>query len=245
MLVLSSLFVSLVTGLTLRQSSGPRVSIKNGTVIGIYSTEYNQDFFLGVPFVQPPVGNLRFRMPVPINTTWSEPVQATKYYPECVGYGGDQIGYHISEDCLGLNIVRPSGHEGQSLPVAVWIHGGGFVMGGSSDLRYNLSFIVEQSVKIGKPIIGVSIPYRLSGWGFLDSKEVRNENATNLGMHDQRAALYWLQENIQSFGGDPLKVTIWGESAGGLAVGIHLIAYGGRDDKLFAGAISESGKLTL
>lgn len=77
-----------VLGLAVRQSSSaPSATVKNGTVVGVHSNEYNQDFFLGVPFAQPPVGNLRFRQAQPINTSWSEPIQATEYYPECIGYG--------------------------------------------------------------------------------------------------------------------------------------------------------------
>ena len=99
-------------------------------------------------------------------------------------------------------------------------------MGGSSDKRYNLSFIVENSVAIGKPMIGVSANYRLGPWGFLYSEEVAGSGNTNLGLRDQRLALHWLQENIDAFGGDPRRVTIWGESAGALDVGLHLVAYG-------------------
>lgn len=94
---------------------------------------------------------------------------------------------------------------------------------------------------MGKPIIGAAIAYRLSGWGFIDSKEIRDAGVTNIGMHDQRLGLAWIQENIAAFGGDPDKVTIWGESAGAGSVGIHLTAYNGRDDHLFRAAISESG----
>lgn len=79
-------------------------------------------------------------------------------------------------------------------------------MGGTRDQRYNLSFIIDNSVQIGKPIIGVSIAYRLSAWGFLTSQEVQGAGQTNLGLRDQRLGLYWLQENIQAFGGDPQKV---------------------------------------
>ena len=82
------------------------------------------------------------------------------------------------------------------------------MQGGSRDRRYNLSFIVENSVEIGKPIIGVSINYRLSGWGFLQSQEVSGSGNTNMGLRDQRLALHWLQENLQAFGGDPSKVTM-------------------------------------
>lgn len=219
----------------------PTVRIRNGTLAGLHSTTYNQDFFLGVPYAQPPVGGLRFRTPQPINKTYNGNLETTEYAPSCVGYGGDDIGYPVSEDCLYLNIIRPCGYDHHALPVGLWIHGGGLVMGGSRDERYNLSFIVQNSVKIGKPIIGVSINYRLSGWGFLSSQEVSGSGNTNLGLRDQRLALHWLQENIAAFGGDNQKVTIWGESAGAASVGWHLTAYNGRDDKLFRAGIMESG----
>lgn len=93
----------------------------------------------------------------------------------------------------------------------------------------------------GKPFIAVSFNYRLSAWGFLTSQEVVDSGNTNIGLRDQRLALQWVQENIAAFGGDPAKVTIWGESAGGMSVGYHLTAYGGRDDGLFRGAIMQSG----
>ncbi|QIW99505.1 hypothetical protein AMS68_005023 [Peltaster fructicola] len=223
-----------------RNNTTPTARIQNGSVTGVHSTTYNQDFFLGVPFAQPPVGELRFRNPQSLNSSYNNH-DASQYAPSCVGYGGDDIGYPVSEDCLYLNVIRPSGYQHDQLPVGVWIHGGGLVMGGSRDERYNLSFIVENSVKIGKPIIAVSINYRLSGWGFLSSAEVSGSGNTNLGLRDQRLALHWLQDNIAAFGGDTQKVTIWGESAGAASVGWHLTAYNGRDDKLFRAGIMESG----
>ncbi|KAK3672489.1 hypothetical protein LTR78_007539 [Recurvomyces mirabilis] len=222
-------------------SGAPSVKVKNGTITGVHSSTYNEDYFLGVPFAQPPVGELRFRNPESINQTFDGTYAATSYAPSCVGYGGDDIGYPLSEDCLYLNVVRPSGYENQDLPVGVWIHGGGLTMGGTQDRRYNLSFIVENSVKIGKPIIGVSIAYRLAAWGFLASQEVSGSGNTNIGLRDQRLALHWLNENIGAFGGDPSKVTIWGESAGAGSVGWHLTAYNGRDDGIFRAGIMESG----
>jgi carboxylesterase type B len=146
---------------------------------------------------------------------------------------------------LTLNVVRPSGYDGVALPVGLWIHGGGYVEGGGADHRYNLSFIVKNAAEAGIPIIGVSINYRLAGWGFLFSKELQDAGAGNLGLRDQRIALSWVHENIAAFGGDPSKVTIWGESAGAGSVGAQLVAYGGRDDGLFRGAIAESGAPTL
>ncbi|KAI0477082.1 Alpha/Beta hydrolase protein [Xylariaceae sp. FL0804] len=226
---------------TASSASSTTVKVKNGTVQGSHLSTYNQDVFLGVPFAQPPVGELRFRNPQSLNTSFNATYQATEYAPECIGYGSDQWGYPESEDCLYLNVVRPSGYENQTLPVGVWIHGGGLYEGGTRDERYNLSFIVDNSVQIGKPIIGVSIAYRLSAWGFLQSSEITGTGNTNMGLRDQRLALHWLQENLKAFGGDSSKVTIWGESAGAGSVGWHLTAYNGRDDKLFRAGIMESG----
>jgi triacylglycerol lipase len=96
-------------------------------------------------------------------------------------------------------------------------------------------------LRLGKPFIAVTLNYRLSAWGFISSSEVSGSGNTNIGLRDQRLALHWIQENIAAFGGDPTKVTIWGESAGGMSVGYQLTAYGGRDDKLFRGGIMESG----
>jgi carboxylesterase type B len=103
---------------------------------------------------------------------------------------------------LYINVVRPAGFEDKDLPVAFWIHGGGFTMGGGGDRRYNMSFMVENSVKIGQPVIGVSVNYRLSAWGFLSgSEEIKEGGEMNLGLRDQRQALQWVQDNIEAFGG--------------------------------------------
>ena len=222
-------------------AGAPTVVTRNGTYQGFHLDTYNEDLFLGIPYAQPPLGPLRFTIPQSINTTFDGVRQATEYYPACVGYGGDDIGYAESEDCLAINVIRPSGYEGQALPVGLWIHGGGLIMGSGGDHRYNLSFIVQNSAEIGMPIIGVSINYRLAGWGFLASLQVLASGQTNLGLRDQRLAMAWVQENIAAFGGDPTKVTIWGESSGAASVGYHLTAYGGRDDKLFRAGIMESG----
>ncbi|MCJ1391585.1 hypothetical protein MMC18_004449 [Xylographa bjoerkii] len=219
----------------------PSARVLNGTYMGLHSPQYDEDFFLGIPYAQPPLNDLRFTIPQSLNTTFSESRAADSYSAECVGYGGDDIGYTQSEDCLTLNVIRPAGYECELLPVAIWFHGGGNYMGGSADERYNLSFIVQNSVAIGKPIIGVSANYRLAAWGFLFSEEVAGSGNTNIALRDQRLALHWLQENIASFGGDPTKVTIWGESAGALDVGLQLVAYGGRNDNIFRGGIMESG----
>lgn len=108
-------------------AGAPYVNLANGTYFGRYSAEYDQDFFLGVPFAKPPIGALRFAAPQSLNSTFEEPRNATVYGPECIGYGFDQwiLGNYISEDCLSINVVRPEGvSEADNLPVAVWIHGG-------------------------------------------------------------------------------------------------------------------------
>ncbi|KAF2112657.1 Alpha/Beta hydrolase protein [Lophiotrema nucula] len=221
----------------------PTVNVRNGTIAGVHSSIHNQDYFLGVPFAQPPVGGNRFRVPQSLDTKFNGTYDASRYSAACIGYGSDDWPYpSLSEDCLYLNVIRPSGYEKEKLPVAFWIHGGGLTEGSGIDQRYNLTNIVQRGVDIGKPIIGVSINYRLSMWGFVTGQEAIDSGNANLGFRDQRLALHWVQENIEAFGGDCSKVTIWGESAGALSVGVgHLTAFGGRDDELFRGAIMQSG----
>ncbi|KAJ4288146.1 hypothetical protein N0V90_012163 [Kalmusia sp. IMI 367209] len=240
-----NLFVSLLS-LTAAVTSTPTsktpiTRVKNGTLAGFYSETYNQDYFLGIPYAQPPVENLRFRQAQSLKTGWKGVRDAKEFQKLCVGYGLDQTFYETSEDCLYLNVIRPAGYENRKLPVGFWIHGGGFQNGGGPDQRYNLSFIVDQSVAIGKPIIAVSLNYRLSLWGFASSSELAQEGSLNVGLRDQRLALHWVQENIKAFGGDPNKVTIWGESAGAASVGFQLTAYGGRNDHVYRAAIMQSG----
>lgn len=184
----------------------PTARARNGTYSGVYSDPYKQEFFLGIPYAEPPVGDLRFRNPRPVKDSWSELRPADQYAPACVGYGPSQMGYNVSEDCLYLNVIRPAGTKpGEKLPVAVWIHGGAFVQGSGVDLRYNMSFIVQQSQETKQPIIAITINYRLSAWGFLQGYETEirgsNDAGSNWGLRDQRLALHWIQENIGAFGG--------------------------------------------
>ncbi|KAF9783593.1 hypothetical protein IL306_009032 [Fusarium sp. DS 682] len=175
------ILLALITGAVSKPTlleKPPTIKVKNGTYMGTHSNSYNQDFFLGIPYAQPPVKNLRFNTAQSLNTTWTGKKPANSYSPACIGYG----------DCLYLNIVRPSERH-RKLPVLVWIHGGGLVEGSAIDQRYNLSFIVQQSEAIGKPIIGISLNYRLGALGFLNSDEVAKTGNTNLGFKDQRVAL--------------------------------------------------------
>ncbi|KAK8139825.1 Lipase 1 [Apiospora sp. TS-2023a] len=235
---ISPAFSAPVTG-EVNAAAAPTVTVKNGTYSGIHSESYNQDYFLGMPYSQKAV---RFAQAEPLNATWEGAKEATAYPLHCIGYGGDEVGYELSEDCLYLNVIRPAGvSETADLPVAVWIHGGGLFMGGSADKRYNMSFMVENSVKQGKPMIGVSLNYRLSAFGFLSGKEAMDAGISNIGFHDQRLALRWVNENIAAFGGSPKKVTIFGESSGAESVHAQVFAFNGRDDGLFRGAMAQSG----
>ncbi|KAK7914167.1 hypothetical protein PG985_011870 [Apiospora marii] len=227
--------------------SKPVATVQNGSYYGVLNPTYNQDNFLGIPYAQPPTGDLRFRAPQPLNESWDGLRNATEYSPQCFGYGSDTwaLGNYVSEDCLTINVVRPhgvgKGNNSAKLPVALWIHGGGLTNGGSSDPRYNLSRIVDQSVRMGRPMIAASMNYRLHAWGFLFSDEVRAAGAGNLGFRDQHLAIRWVRDNIAAFGGDPQQVTIWGESAGARSVAAQLFAFGGRDEGLYRAAIMQSG----
>ncbi|KAL9088877.1 MAG: hypothetical protein Q9159_002840 [Coniocarpon cinnabarinum] len=204
----------------------------------ILERQWQQDFFLGIPYAQPPIGELRFRAPQSINTSYGDTYDASNYGYSCYQYGSN---FNLSEDCLTLNVVRPQGFENQSLPVLLWIYGGGLTSGSSADPQYNISGIINTSTTTDNPFIGVSINYRLGVWGFLATPLILAEGSSNAGLLDQRLALQWVQENIAAFGGDPKRVTVWGESAGAQSIGLHLHSYGGRDDGLYSAAILESG----
>ena len=215
------------------RQTGPSVTIANGTVIG--STSGGVDSFKGIPFAQPPVGNLRLKPPQPLSTSFgtitatSTPRACPQFefqinwsnladFPESV-LGeivdtplGQQL-TNAGEDCLTINVQRPSTATATSkLPVLFWIFGGGFELG--STQSYDGTSFVQRSVAMGQEVIYVSVNYRVGGFGFLAGSELAKEGSTNLGLRDQRLGLEWVAENIAAFGGDPTKVTIWGESAG-------------------------------
>ncbi|KAJ6561170.1 alpha/beta-hydrolase [Mycena vulgaris] len=226
----------------------PSVKIDNGTVRGLDLPQFGQSLFLGIPYAEPPVGELRLRPPRSLNTAYAD-LDATAYGPHCwslftTGFD-DNSGFNSSEDCLTLNIIRPNGvSDYNPAPVLVWIHGGGF-----ADFRYNGTYLVQASIANGKPIVFVSINYRTGSLGFMGSKELADEGSLNLGLRDQRLALHWVQENIAKFGGDPSKVTVHGQRsafkfpAGGISIHAQITAYSGRDDGLFNQAIVESGTI--
>ncbi|KAE8441654.1 hypothetical protein EG329_004575 [Mollisiaceae sp. DMI_Dod_QoI] len=210
------------------RSAAPSATIKNGTYIGKYVPEWQQDQFLGIPYAIPPLGPLRFARPKSLNSSFAGTRNATQYGYSCMQYGTN---FSLSEDCLTLNVIRPSGITCDAkLPVLVWIYGGGLDAGSAADPQYNVSGIAHVGQEIGKPIIVASINYRLGVWGFLQSPQILAEGSSNAGLLDQRLAFRWIKENIAAFGGDPDRITIWGESAGAQSIGLHLHSYDGRDD---------------
>lgn len=189
--------------------------------------------FKGIPFAKPPVGELRWSAPQPPDS-WEGVKLTTKYGPAPI-QGKDTTSK--SEDCLYLNIWTPAKTMDEKIPVLVWIYGGGFSFGSTSEPVYNGAALAK------KGVILVSIAYRVGQLGFLAHPELSAENPNkvsgNYGILDQIAGLKWVQENIAAFGGDPDKVTIFGESAGGISV--SMLCASPLAEGLFQGAISQSG----
>ncbi len=227
----------------------PSANTINGTYTGLNLDSFSQEAFYGIPFAESPLGDLRLRYPVSYNQSWTGTRNATVRSVSCPGFDaplpqGFADGLTMGEDCLTLDVIRPANVKpGDNLPVFVWIYGGGFKAGGSADPRYNTSFMIRNSMEMNMPIITVMPNYRTMGFGLLASKEVAEAGLGNIALFDQRLALKWIHENIQAFGGDPTKVTIAGESAGGTSVGYQLVAFNGKSDGLFRSAIMESASL--
>ena len=189
--------------------------------------------YKGIPFAAPPVGDLRWKAPRPV-IPWEGVREAVEFGPGPIQGAGPQA-EGFSEDCLYLNVWTPASSPKEKLPVLVWIYGGGFSMGSSS---FN-----DGSHLARKGVVLVSFNYRVGQMGFFAHPELSAENpegvSGNYGILDQIAALEWIQENIAAFGGDPDKVTIFGESAGGISV--SMLCASPLAKGLFRGAISQSG----
>jgi len=195
--------------------------------------------YRGIPFAAPPVGNLRWRAPAPA-AKWNGVRHADKFAAQCVqgGFGPpDAKAPPMSEDCLYLNVWSPAKSAKDKVPVLVWIYGGGFNAGATSIPGYSGEVLAKKGVVL------VSIAYRVGPLGFLAHPELSAESrlhvSGNYGLLDMIAALQWIKKNIAAFGGDPNKVTIFGESAGGIAV--SMLSVSPLAKGLFEGAISESG----
>ncbi|KAF4615680.1 hypothetical protein D9613_012495 [Agrocybe pediades] len=199
------------------------VSLQTGVFRGEI-TPNGTDRFRGIPFALPPVGNLRFKAPVPITKRSNTVQDALAFSDACPQPPNPaMLGADVGEDCLHLNVWRPHGVKaGDSLPVLLWFPGGAYTVNAASNPQYDPTGIIQRSLKIGKPIVFVSANYRLNTFGFLASASVPAEDL-NMGLHDERLAMQFVQDNIASFGGDPKKVTIWGQSAGAGSVEAHFL----------------------
>ncbi len=191
--------------------------------------------FSGVPYAAPPVGELRWKPPQAV-TSWTQVRNSTDFGPSCPQQKQQDSG-KFSEDCLHLNIWTITKTPDERLPVMVWIHGGAFNFGSGSQPEYNGRNLAKKGVVL------VTINYRLGPLGFLVhpllSKESTHNTSGNYGLLDQIAALKWVQKNIAAFGGNPDRVTIFGQSAGSRSVSLLMVSPMAKG--LFHRAIAESG----
>jgi para-nitrobenzyl esterase len=176
--------------------------------------------FLGIPYAAPPTGELRWKAPVP-HAAWTAALNASQFGPTCAQPNAG-LAYNNSEDCLYLNIYTPNPPR-RHLPVMVWIHGGSFLVGSGQETD-------GSTLAVKGKVVMVTINYRLGPFGFLTDKVLDAENphhvSGNYGLLDQQAALKWVKRNIGGFGGDSARVTVFGESAGGISVALQMIAPG-------------------
>jgi para-nitrobenzyl esterase len=213
------------------------VPVETGKLQG--ASEGGVTVFKGIPYAAPPVGDLRWEPPQPA-ASWSGVRLATDFGHDCMQMPTRSAAAPrrtvASEDCLYANVWLPE-HRNGKLPVMVWIHGGGFVQGGTSPDIYDGAAFARHGM------VFVSINYRLGRFGFFAFPELTKESKTgqvgNYGYYDQLAALKWVQRNIAAFGGDPQQVTIAGESAGGGSV--HALMTSPLTTGLFRGSIVQSG----
>jgi len=225
----------------LAQNGGPQVKTSNGIVEGVVEKSGIHSF-KGIPFAAPPVGDLRWKEPQPVKN-WEGVRMADKFSASGMQlpiFGDMNFRANgMSEDCLYLNVWAPADHGKKLLPVLVYFYGGGFVAGDGSEPRYDGERMAT------KGIVAITVNYRLGIFGLFAhpelTKESPHQSSGNYGLMDQTAALRWVQQNIEAFGGDPKKVTIAGESAGSISVSAQMASPLAKN--LFAGAIGESGSL--
>lgn len=235
MAILAAMMVCSMPAELYAQTSNPLAFTFDGPVRGTLSAAGIREF-LGIPYGAPPVGNLRWRPPVP-HAPWFQTLDAMQFGNHCPQPASPFGIASTSEDCLFLNVYTPNSGDFRLRPVMVWIHGGALVTGESND--YDPTVLVQDGV------IVVTINYRLGALGFLAHPALASDptSAGDYGLMDQQLALRWVRDNILFFGGDPLNVTIFGESAGGLSVFSQMASPSAAN--LFHKAIIESGAYAL
>lgn len=237
-MIIRYLAAILIAAISLPAWAGP-VRTEVGLVNGIH--EDGLTVYKGVPYAAPPLGPLRWRPPQSISP-WKGVKTAEHFAPACMQSGVSMPGEtppKVSEDCLYLNIWVPPHAPRTHLPVMVWIHGGGYTNGSAAMPLYWGDRLAQKGVVV------VTFGYRLGPFGFLALKDLAQEtshhSAGNYGLLDQIAALSWVKRNISSFGGDPARVTIFGQSAGGDCISILMVSPLAKN--LFQRAIGQSGGL--
>jgi para-nitrobenzyl esterase len=215
--------------------ASPVVSVNTGQLRGAVTPE-GVAVFKNVPFAQPPIGDLRWREPLPAKS-WTGVRDATAFGPMCNQAGNKQLPH--SEDCLQLNVWTPKWPMNSSVPVMVWIHGGGNTAGSGIEALFNGETLARRGLVI------VNVNYRLGVFGFFAhpglTKESAHHASGNYGLADQIMALRWVKENIGRFGGNPANVTIFGESAG--AADVNALIASPLSKGLFMRAIAQSGPI--
>lgn len=217
-----------------------KATVEHGVIEGNYDTKTGIQTYFGIPFAKPPVGNLRWKAPQPLDK-WIGVKETKKFAarPMQKLIWGDMNSRSngVSEDCLYLNVWTPAKRNTKDLPVLVYFYGGGYVAGDGSEPRYDGESMAK------KGIVVVTCNYRLNIFGFLAHPELSAESpykaSGNYGLLDQVSALKWVQNNIATFGGNPRKVTIAGESAGSISVSYQMASPMSKN--MIAGAIGESG----
>jgi para-nitrobenzyl esterase len=232
LLTISFLVMTIFGGIALAAT----VKVEDGLLEG--TIEDGLTVYRGIPYAAPPIGDLRWRPPQPV-PKWQGVRKADKFGapPVQTNPALATVPYTPSEDCLYLNIWTPAKQGSEKLPVMFWIHGGGFTAGATAEQLYHGNQLAKKGVVV------VTVGYRLGVFGFLAHPGLSSENekhvSGNYGLLDMIAGLKWVQKNISVFGGDPGRVTIFGESAGGAAVSILCASPLAKG--LFQGAISQSG----
>lgn len=229
--VLIAVFAWFLAGQSFAQQPSP-VKVQEGLLQGTF--ENGLTVYKGIPFAAPPVGDLRWKAPQP-PAKWEGVREATKFAPAPMQGGNPPSGK--SEDCLYLNVWTPAKSASDKIPVMVYIYGGGFSGGNTSDPWVSGEKLARKGVVL------VNVAYRVNQFGFMALDGLSAENPShvsgNYGLLDQIAALQWVKKNIAAFGGDPDKVTIFGESAG--AISVSMLCASPLAKGLFSGAISQSG----